>query len=621
MAFEGMPDFQTSIHDGGVTLLAPFQGEGSYTLLPRGLGIAKREDGAPDFRLGLIRPVNPMLPPKPYGTLDFRVQASFDVEKGLAVLRSRQPGAWLEQARFHDGFLRLIPLGQLEGTNPTLYDSVPVNFQGLGVGRFSTLLDQQAALLVKDLLTSQALALRALAHLESWGVAPRLPLRIHFDPGRFLQYLSAKADQQSRIARSDLVSALIPSMADPPWTVEGDLKQIDPSLFAECMADHVRARFASLVPAARPEGEPTLLLSAAKDFGEGEFDWDLSEPALTSRPIVLTFNLLEEARSLVSSKGLSAVVSTDTVPALHTGVVSLWVVANLPSRRTGILSLGVTVHAPPTSRRPQQINQTVELSEPSDSASMRLQFSAAEKTAFTYRTFVIFQDSAGIHRLEGKDTPAESERLDLHVDDFPVNFVPVEATDRLLAVASVSGTVSHDQVQNRFSLTTAQPRVTLSIPQNAQDASLEFEIRSKDGAHTLKLGPMPPRALDLDLSSFREYGPQSVEVNCTFAGQVQLLGVDLLPEQSTDAPANITTVAMTPQLPKRQWTWFASSPFAPGYRYRLHGTNDWSDVLSPFAPLALQAGAVNRDSEQAPTEASGRAAETASGADATGGRT
>src|SRR5215813_9448314 len=590
MAFEGMPDFQTPIRESGVTLLAPFQGEGAYALFPRGLGIAKREDGAPDFHLGLIRPANPMVPPKPYGTLDFRVQPSFDLEKGLAVLRARHPGAALEQATFQDGFLRLIPLGQFEGANPTLYDPVLVNFQGLGVARFSTRLDQQAALLVKNMLTSQALAFRAIAHLEVCGVAPRLPLRIHFDPGKFLRYLSSKADPQSRITRSALVSALISSTADSPWIVAGDLQQIDASLFAECMADHVRARFASLAAAPQPNGEPTLLLPAAKEFGEGDFDWDLSQPTLTYRPIVLTFNLLEEARALVASRGLSAVVSMDTVPTLRTGVVSLWVVANLPSNRAGVLSLGVTVHAPPTSRRPQQINQTVELSEPTDSASMRLQFSAAEKIAYTYRTFVIFQDSAGIHRLEGKDTPAEGERLDLHIDDFPVNFVPVQASDRLLAAASVSGIVSHGQVQSRFSLTTAQPRVTVSIPQTAQDVSLEFEIRSKDGSRTLKLGPMPARAIDLDLSSFREYGPQSLEITCNFAGQAELLAVDLLPEQSADAPANITTLAMTPRNPRRQWTWFAASLFAPGYRYRLHGANDgstasWSDVRSAFEPL------------------------------------
>src|SRR5262249_6238777 len=155
------------------------------------------------------------------------------------------PGAGMEQATFHGGFLRLIPLGQFEAANPTLYDPVPVNFQGLGVARFFTRLDQQAALLVKGLLTSQTLAFRAIAHVEVCGVAPRLPLRIHFDPGKFLRYLASKADPQSRITRSALVSALIPSMADPPWTVAGDLQQVDASLFAECMADHVRVRFAS----------------------------------------------------------------------------------------------------------------------------------------------------------------------------------------------------------------------------------------------------------------------------------------------------------------------------------------------------------------------------------------
>jgi len=67
VAFEGMPDFQALLadKDKDISVLAPFQDQGAYTLLPRALDIAKREDGSADFHLGIVRPENPMLPPKP----------------------------------------------------------------------------------------------------------------------------------------------------------------------------------------------------------------------------------------------------------------------------------------------------------------------------------------------------------------------------------------------------------------------------------------------------------------------------------------------------------------------------------------------------------------------------
>ena len=82
---------------------------------------------------------------------------------------------------------------------------------------------------------------------------------MHFDPGRFLQYLSSKADPQLRITRSDLVSALIPSMADPPLTVDGDLHQIDASLFV-------------------PHSRPRLFIIAAKQTPGGLIQASPAEP-------------------------------------------------------------------------------------------------------------------------------------------------------------------------------------------------------------------------------------------------------------------------------------------------------------------------------------------------------
>jgi len=107
-----MPDFQSPIRANGVSVLAPFRAPGTYTLLPQGLGIARREDGTGDFHLGIVRPENPIIPPSPEGMLDFRLQPTFPVEEGLAIVRARCPGAMVEQAVFRSGFVQITPIGE-----------------------------------------------------------------------------------------------------------------------------------------------------------------------------------------------------------------------------------------------------------------------------------------------------------------------------------------------------------------------------------------------------------------------------------------------------------------------------------------------------------------------------
>lgn len=376
------------------------------------------------------------------------------------------------------------------------------------------------------------------------------------------------------------------------------MDQINPAVFGECMADHVRARFATLAAPQKGESLPMLALASPDQFGSGTFLWDLNQPAATARIVSLGFDPLAAARELAGSRGMDAVVSMDTVRKLQTGIASIAVTANLPAMRQGVVSLGVTVKMPPKMPfRPQQINRTAELQEPRDSDSIQVQLSPKEKLAFVYQTFVILQDSAGIRRLEGEETAHEGDRLDLRIDDFPLSFVLVEAADRLLAAGTVSGTLRYEEVQSTFSLTAAQPRMSLALPKDSS-ATLEFEFRSTDGAHVLKLEPFPARAFHLDLSSFREYGPQSLDIRCTFHDKTPLLAIDLLPEALAEASKNITVMAMTPQSPQKKWTWFAASPFTAGYRYRVHkndsGANPWSDVRSPFEPLLLDSAAATQ---------------------------
>ncbi len=598
MAWEGMTDFQAPIQGKGVSVFAPYGGSGAFTLLPHALDIARRQDGASDFHLSLVRPENPLLPPSPYGMLDFRLQGAYALEEGLALVRAKQPGAVLEQAVFRSGIVQISPIGEFNGASSQLFAPVPVTFQGLGLVRFVTRLDLESAVMLKGMLAEKTMGFCATAHLEMWGVAPRLPLQVRFDPAAFLQYLLSNAEQDGRISRARLVSVFAVTSGDVPWSITGSMSSVDPAIFCECMADHVRARFASLAPALESGGPAVLKLPPADEFGNGTFFWDLAEPVTTGRVTTLTFDPLASARALVAAHGIDAVASADTVPRLKTGVVSLSVTANLPAQRQGILSLGVTVKVPPKLPfRPQQINKTAELQEPRDSSSMLVQLSPKEELTYNYRTFVILQNSAGIHRLEGKDTPHAGDKLDLHIEDFPLDFIPVEVSDRLLAVGGVSCTLSYDAVQNKFLVTASQPRLTLGVPKGSAP-TLAFEVRSADGAHQLKLGPVPARPMHLDLSSFREYGPQRLDIRCTFAKGAQLLAIDLLPESSQESANNVAVIALTPQSPRHEWTWFASSPFTPGYRYRVHRAdappNPWSVVQSPFEPLVLETASVGQ---------------------------
>ena len=88
-----------------------------------------------------------------------------------------------------------------------------------------------------------------------------------------------------------------------------------------------------------------------------------------------------------------------------------------------------------------------------------------------------------------------------------------------------------------------------------------------------------------------------VTVNTMNAGERTF--VDLLPEGAEETPQTVTALALTPGAPEKEWGYVAASPFAAGYRYRIHAGSDsdagapaapWSPVQSPFVPLELQGG-------------------------------
>src|SRR5262245_9967255 len=110
MPVTGDIDFGRPMVERGMTIFRSFEREGHYRLLPQDLAIATDGNKRPEFLLELVRGQTPLLPPKPYGVIDFRVQPQYRIDDALVMLRTQEPKAMLEEAAFTSGFLRLTAL-------------------------------------------------------------------------------------------------------------------------------------------------------------------------------------------------------------------------------------------------------------------------------------------------------------------------------------------------------------------------------------------------------------------------------------------------------------------------------------------------------------------------------
>jgi hypothetical protein len=604
MPEKGAIDFHRPLLTGGITILRSFEENGRYRLLPQALTIATREDKRPDFSLEMVRGQNPLLPPAPYGVLDFRVQPQYRTEDALIALREQEPKASLSEANFISGFIRLSAVSDVAEASRELFQPVPLVWNGLGVARFVLRLGVQPALLLKNALIAEALPLTAIAEMFISGVSPRLSLAVRFDPARLMSKVAALGDTERRIIWQDVVEFFRRDVGTLPLEIVGGQKDFDPNEFAQAMADRVCQRYGTFIPSPKNDAQAYLRLQAPGDIGSGTFEWNLSEPTTVTRPLVLTFSPLEVARQLVRDVGPDAVIRETTVPPIKIGTVRVDIHANLPAQRLGVRLIGVTISAPPRPpMRPQAIKETVEFAAPKDSATALLRLSPAEKPDYTYKSFVVLESE--MKRYEGPEVPHSGNYLALQPADFPLTFVPIEAANELLELADIRVICHYSQngtePQKTFDFSGDRGSAVIALRKSETGVTLDIEARSKDGQRVLRLSSIPATPLRLGLTSFREYGPHEIEIECVFANDLKLIAIDLLAEGRTETPSEITTLHFTPAKPKREWTWFAKSPFYPGYRYRLRGPADsppiaWSQPRSPFErlvidPASLEGGA------------------------------
>ncbi|GAP95157.1 hypothetical protein [Leptolyngbya sp. NIES-2104] len=575
MSLQGLPDFHNPIQFEQGWIFYPYENAGNCFVLPNAIDIGNTND-KPDFNLILVRGQNPILPPKPHGLLEFRLRTNYPLTEALDAIRTKQSDATIQPVIFRAGFLRLYA----DEIPNDLKAPIPLAWNGLTSARYGLTVSDLTAIELKGALTNNVLKLMARAEMEMIGVAPRLPIQVRFDPAVLIDRLATLGDAQRQIACEEITTFFRSNLL--PLEIIGDSSNLE---FAETMTDWVRAQFGTLIPSPNNDGRAYIKLASVSS---GHYEWDLSQPLQAYRTVILTLDPLASARRLVQEKGLSEVFQEAIVSPIPTGSWSIAVSANLPDRRPGVLSISVCLKAAPVLPfRPQARVISSELLPPNDSANLLLRLSPNEPLNYTFSTTVVIQDINGVQQLNSEDFSHTGDRLYIRPNQFPVNFLMLDAARSIIAIAKVQGICRWQEGEKSnaqwFDL---DGELTLALPKTATNSTIELTAQSLDSSQTLKIAPFPAKNCQIGLHSFREYGAHQISIECEFSEGLKIYAIELLPEDSPD----INVLFFTPVQPVKVWSWFAKSPFKAGYRYRPRRDPavEWSAVQSPFVPLKIQ---------------------------------
>jgi hypothetical protein len=218
-----------------------------------------------------------------------------------------------------------------------------------------------------------------------------------------------------------------------------------------------------------------------------------------------------------------------------------------------------------------------------------MRFAPGETRRCSFETFLVVETSGGVTEWRAPRKAHAGGDLRLSIGDFVARWIPIGATDQLLAVGALSVTARWNGGAQTVSMVRGRRVDALAIPSTA--ASPEFRISLRNGPRALEVAVSEGDLRFLDLPLFVDYGAHTVEIVVDLSGGPDVVALDFVPEDElATAPL---TLSFTRARPSRTWTWFARSPLAPGYRYRLFQSDgpprSWSEPQSASAPLRLSA--------------------------------
>jgi len=574
-------------------MFAPFE-TGSYAVLPQMLSVATDASGNPKFTLDLIESLGDLSLSGQYAMLDFSLSGDFQLDDALAAARIASAGATVKPLSIDSGFARLYATtGEIAPTSDLLAP-VPLGWASADFARFTTRLSLDAGELIKGAIAGGDLLLGARVEYDAVGVAPRVPATIEFKPAQLLDTLLAgKVTRQ--IATSDLLASFTGPTQKFPVKITGTPK----GDFAGAVVSRLAAAFGTLTPSPAVDDPPYIAFAESAQLPPDAVLWDLSVPAIGRRQWVLSLAVLTDLRAYAAKNGIGSLVKDVTVPPLEVGFCRIDFDANLPPNRIGVPAIGVNVDvAPNPPMRPSSISQQVTFTEPNDEGSVQFRLSPSEQIAYTVSGFAVVSAGQMIEQFAMSSRQHTESWVHLQPDDFPVAYSHVTAATRLLSLATLGVVLSYaldgKTRQLNYSLTPQVTGCAMGMPSSATNASILITATPANGGQPITLPPMQAGRIELDVTTFREYGPHNIDITAAIKDNTVLV-LDLQSEEQAAMTGAVPDQRfLTPGLPTATWSYVVTSPFRPGYRYRKAATagtaaTAWSAVLSPFATLSLDA--------------------------------
>jgi hypothetical protein len=571
-----MPDFASPL-TAGESVFFPCFGTEEFSIIPAALGLAHEATGRPAFQLQMVRRSDDLRADGQYALIDVHLAGDYALDTCLAAARAARPDAIVRPATINRGFARLIAGGTGVQLPPDLTEPTELGWSTADGARWTHKLDVSSGELIKGALKSGALLFSARAEFTVLGIAPRMPARVTFEPAALLDAaLRGTANRQIDAA------ALHAFLSRP---VEALPLQIvpsgDTSRLPQILLDRLFAAYGALAPAPDAASGPMIAFSAPPS---GQVIWDLAQPCVVPRAFALQFDLLTALKDIGDT---SALIHETIIPPLDLGFHDIVVVANLPIHRSGVPAIGVRIDiAPNPPHRPSGITETLVFEAPDDQQKVSVSLSPGEALKYDMVCFAILAAGQMVQQIETQPKSVSAQWLQLQTDDFPLQFVHITASDRLIALATIDGALTYlhggKSISQPIRLDREAADIALAYPADASDVAITVDATALDASKSLPVPGLSAGRILLDLTSFPDYGPHRIPVTCDFKSGDGMLSVDLVGEDG----GNPATVTLVPAMPASAWGYVAQSPFHAGYRYRLQD-GDWTDVAATNAPLAL----------------------------------
>ncbi|CAG9203484.1 conserved hypothetical protein [Paraburkholderia sabiae] len=583
VAAQGTPCWQSVIRTETFDLLSAYDDPQLYFALPKTASLATTSDGSPMFFLEFFSDRNdPNIDNSLYAMIEMTLEQDGDLSTAYDILGKTRSGVTLLPFTFTTGSYVHVECGDSHASAPFAWQSAK---RATINARISLL---TARLLYGALATGRVTIARAAIESEVPAVLPRFEATVRFNARDMAGTLrTALAPVGASVAFDTLVRFL----DEPPATLfafDGEPVPAGSGL-GLALAGRFRHFFGGFAPCPRIDDGPHITLDQPAAAIPDSTNWDLRTPLMTGVPVFLRYDPFSFVTERTTRDRVTAFTPVPLLPdELRTR--HLTVASGLPASFINCNQIAVTV----------RVNKEVSASGSTEARSIVLYPVQSPSTTVDLKYAKINSSKAYSTSVKvvGESDVTDGPWFD-RTDDYlfvdasqlPMTYVTVRAADTLLAEADVLFAATDAAGETRLSgtLTIAQPDTSFLI--DATNPAMRLFISASDRANPANVVrlELPCRSVDLEMTSFHEYGPQSVPIAVQFHDDTVSAKLEFAAESDD---TNTVVLGFTPDTPDSQFNYFARSVFRNRYRFREYTGDDdastaWSAYLTPGQHLHI----------------------------------